>query len=169
MIRLENLIELKLFNSSCSSLSSFPLFETVQTAPFRAIRGISISVNCALPPSHTRLCRVQRCSHMAPYGFVCCGTVRGGATAQRASVTRRCIYRYMYIHIYIYIDVYTCIHIYIYIYTYCMYIYIYNLYIYIHIYIYIYIYIHMYTYIYIYIHYTRCAMSCLTTCLRLLV
>ena len=47
MMRLETLIELKCLNSSCSSLSSI---EIEQTVPCRAIRGNSISVNSTLPP-----------------------------------------------------------------------------------------------------------------------
>ena len=47
MIRLEIIIELKFLNSGFSSL---PLVEIRQTAPRRAIRGNSISVNSTLPP-----------------------------------------------------------------------------------------------------------------------
>ena len=57
-MRLEILVELKLFDSSLSSSNfsisafrAYPLVETGQTAPCRAIRGNSISVSSTLPPS----------------------------------------------------------------------------------------------------------------------
>ena len=53
----ENLIELKVHNSSFSSSNlsirvfrAYPLFEIRQAAPCRAMRGSSISVNSTLPP-----------------------------------------------------------------------------------------------------------------------
>ena len=58
MMRLETLIELKLLDSSLSSSNlsirafrACPHVEIRQAVPRRAIRGNSISVNSALPPS----------------------------------------------------------------------------------------------------------------------
>ena len=58
-IRLETLIELKFLDSSFSSSNSsirlvraYPLIDIRQSAPGRAIRADSISVNSTLPPSY---------------------------------------------------------------------------------------------------------------------
>ena len=58
-MRLETLVEVKFLNSSCSSL---PSFEIRQTVPCRAIRGNGISVNSTLPPSQPL--RVHLCGSL---------------------------------------------------------------------------------------------------------
>ena len=91
----------KLSNFSTRVVRAYPLIETRQTVPGRAIRGKCVSINGTLPPLKTiGWTNIDVCTymytHMYPY-----------------------MYTYMCIHIYIYIYTQsTYIHIYIYIYTY---------------------------------------------------
>ena len=65
VLRVENFAAYGWEPSSNSNLSirvvrAYPLIETRQTAPCRAIRGNSISVNTTLPPSYWRSSRTRR-------------------------------------------------------------------------------------------------------------
>ena len=74
MIWLGTLIVLNFLNSSCSSSNfsirvfrAYPLVELRQTAPCRAIRGSSVSVNSALP---SPLLTVMLCGGVSRYVYV---------------------------------------------------------------------------------------------------
>ena len=92
MIRFETLIELKCLNSSFSNSNfsirafrAYPLIETRQMVPCRAIRGNSISVNSALPPSQL---------FSAPSVGVqvaACWSCQPGLTTSRASSASLCV------------------------------------------------------------------------------